>query len=45
MGKFLQDFGEGGGITPDLLQFLKGGSSGEPIVWIRDLGDEPQDRE
>ena len=29
----------------DLRHFLQGGSSGDPTVCLRDLGDDPQDRE
>ena len=28
----------------DLWNFIKGGSSVNYIVWIRDLGDDPQDQ-
>ena len=45
MGMFLQYFGSGGVIPPDLQNFLQGSISGNPIVWLIDLGDEPKDRE
>ena len=44
-GRILQDFREGGGIPPDLRHFLQGGGSGDPPVWLRELGDNPKDRE
>ena len=28
----------------DIQHILQGGSSGNPIVWIRDLGDDTQDQ-
>ena len=40
---FLQDFGAGGGRPPELQNFLQGGPSGEHLVWLRDLEDNPQD--
>ena len=42
MVKFIQDFGVGGGRPMDLWHFFEVGSSGNPPIWIRDLGDDPQ---
>ena len=44
MRTFLRDFGSGGGEPPDLRNFLQGGCSGEPLVWLGGLCDDPQDR-
>ena len=44
MGKFIQEFGEGGGRPPDFCNFLQGGGSGNPIVGLVDLGDDLHDR-
>ena len=41
---FLQNFWVGGGRPSDLRNFLQGGRSGDPTIWLRDLGDDPQYR-
>ena len=43
MGAVLQDFGAGGGRCPDLRNLIQDGDKGEPFVWIRYPGDNPQD--
>ena len=45
MGMVIQDFGAGGGRPPDLWHFLQEKIPYDPLVWIRDLGDDPQGRE
>ena len=40
----IQDFGLGGCRPPDLWNTLKDGLSGNHIVWIRDLRDDPYDQ-
>ena len=42
MVTFLQDFGAGGNIPPDLWYFLQGSHSGNPLAWIVDLVNDPQ---
>ena len=44
MCTFLQDFGVGGIIPPDLGKFLQVSCSGNPLVWLENLGDDPQDQ-
>ena len=39
----IQDFGVGGGKPPDIRNIIQDSCSGEPLVWIGELGDEPQD--
>ena len=39
---FIHCFGAGGGRPPDLQQYLQRSSSGDHIVWIGDLGGDPQ---
>ena len=41
----LTDSRAGGGGPPDLQEPLQGGGSGDPTIFLRDLGDYPQDRE
>ena len=41
-GQVFQDFGMGGIRYPDLWHILQGGRPGDPLVRIRDLGDNPQ---
>ena len=43
MGEVLQDFGLGGGQRPDLRNVLQVSHSGNYLVRIGDLGDDPQD--
>ena len=45
MGTFIHILGAGRGRPPDLRHFLHVISSGDPIFWIGDLVDYPQDRE
>ena len=44
MGKVFQYFGTGGGRRLYLQNFLRGSSPANPLVWIRDLGDDPHNR-
>ena len=44
MGAVIQDFGLGGCRPPDLWNTLQDGLSGNHIVWIRDLIDDPYDQ-
>ena len=44
MGKYVKNFVPGGGILSDLWRILKGGHPGNPLIWIRDLGDESSDQ-
>ena len=44
MGAVLQGFGVVGSRPPYLWNILKGGRLGDPLFWIGDLGDNPQDR-
>ena len=44
MGAFLRYFGAVGGIPPDLRNFLQGGCSVNPIIWIGYLVDDSQDQ-
>ena len=44
MGEDVKAFGTGGGRRPDLRHILQRGFPGNPLVCIRDLGDEPLDQ-
>ena len=44
MGAVIHDFGLGGCRPPDLWNTLQDGLSGNHIVWIRYLGDDPYDQ-
>ena len=43
MSKVIQDLGLREGRCPDLWNVLQGVHPGDPLVWIRDLGNYPQD--
>ena len=44
MGKVLHDLGSGGGQHLYLWNSIKCSFPGKHLVWIRDLGDDPQDQ-
>ena len=44
MGAVIQDFGLGGCRPPDPWNTLQDSLSGNHIVWIRYLGDDPYDQ-
>ena len=43
MDKVFQDFGPGGSRHPDIYHVLQGGRTGDLLIWIRELGYNPQD--
>ena len=44
VGKVFQDSGPGRGRILGLQNVLQGGPKGKPIIWVRDLDFDPQDK-
>ena len=44
MGEVFQNFGPGGGRCSDLQYFLQDVFPVKPLVWVRNLSDDPQNQ-